>query len=295
MTEPEFPEDDLAYDRAGTCLGAIDKPKFQPDPFPETLPAAAKKYVAKRDEYGKGYDYETLTEFLGCEDYQKMWIVKGAVAWGETSAWIGPPGSLKSALMADLAVSVAFNLDWHGKKTKGGQHGVMYFALERADLVRRRIEAQITRLGLTHDPALHGNIFIVGSTIDLFSPDSVAKVVRTVKNAEVFTGDFSSVLIFDTFAKVVAASGGDEDKAKDQGKVFTNIERIKEDLGRPHVALVGHTGKDETHRNDVAQAMRLIFKFGYLGDCNSAAHIDPQSRQVDCGFNLDKRIHRATP
>jgi hypothetical protein len=57
-------------------------------------------------------------------------------------------------------------------------------------------------------------------------------------------------LIFDTFAKLVAAGGGDEDKAKDQGKVFANIQRIKERMGRPgpgpHVALVGHTGKDET-------------------------------------------------
>ena len=248
MTEPEFPEDMGAYDTAGNCLGEIKlpyKPTVWQDPEPGRKAAPAKEYVVKRDEYGKGYDYETLTEFLGGEDHQKMWIVKGAIAWGETSAWIGPPGSLKSALMADLAVSIAFGLDWHGKKTKG-TGSVMYFALERADLVRRRIEAQITRMGLTYDPEKHGNIYIVGSTIDLFSPDSVAKAVRTVKNAEAFSGDSCSILMFDTFAKVVAASGGDEDKAKDQGRVFTNIERIKDELGRPHVALVGHTGKDET-------------------------------------------------
>ena len=64
------------------------------------------------------------------------------------------------------------------------------------------------------------------------------------------TGNLTGLVIFDTFAKLIAAGGGDEDKAKDQGRVFSNIERIKSELelainSRPHVALVGHTGKDE--------------------------------------------------
>lgn len=232
------------------------------DPFPHTWPneadaryqvyadgVARRKPPApaktEREGFGPGYAYQTLGDFIGAADHQKMWIIKGAVAWGETSAWIGPPGSLKSALMSDLAISSAFGRDWHGQKSKG-RVGVIYFALERADLVRRRIEAQIARAGISVDPEQPGSISIVSSTIDLFTPESVAKVVRTVKNAEEFTGEGIGVIIFDTFAKLMAASGGDEDKAKDQGKVFANIERIKEKLGRPHVALVGHTGKDES-------------------------------------------------
>lgn len=210
------------------------------------MTAAIKSYVAKRDEWGTGYAFSTLEELLReQEDHRKMWTIKGIIAWGETSAWIGPPGSMKSALMADLAVHVAFNRDWHGKRAKGAC-SVMYFALERADLVRRRLEAQIATLGLSYNPGETGNIIAVASTIDLFTEDSVKKVIRTVQNAEAFTGDTVGILIFDTFAKLVAASGGDEDKAKDQGKIFANIERIKEKLGRPHVAIVGHTGKDET-------------------------------------------------
>jgi hypothetical protein len=52
------------------------------------------------------------------------------------------------------------------------------------------------------------------------------------------------VAIFDTFAKLIAAGGGDENLAKDQGRVFANVQRIKDAVGC-HVALVGHTGKDE--------------------------------------------------
>lgn len=204
----------------------------------------AAKTKPDRQPYGEGYKFETLSEFVGCDEYRRNWLIKGVVAYGETSAWIGAPGSLKSALMADLSVSIAYDLEWHGRKNKSTvRPAVVYFALERADLVRRRIEANIRRLGL---PDNSDRIVIVPSTIDLLDTRNVPKVVRTVQNAEAFTGCFAGVLIFDTFAKLIAAGGGDEDKAKDQGRLFTNIERLKEDLGRPHVALVGHTGKDET-------------------------------------------------
>ncbi|MCA6112488.1 AAA family ATPase [Bradyrhizobium sp. CNPSo 4026] len=56
----------------------------------------------------------------------------------------------------------------------------------------------------------------------------------------------AGILVFDTFAKLIAAGGGDENSAKDQGRVFANIHRIKDELGGPHVALIGHTGKDES-------------------------------------------------
>src|SRR5215471_5374061 len=39
----------------------------------------------------------------------KRWLLKGLLACGETSVWIGGPGSLKSALLTDIAVSIAAN------------------------------------------------------------------------------------------------------------------------------------------------------------------------------------------
>jgi hypothetical protein len=66
-------------------------------------------------------------------------------------------------------------------------------------------------------------------------------------------------MIFDTFAKLIAAGGGDENKAQDQGKVFANVERIKQAINA-HVALIGHTGKDETRGARGSNAI--------LGDAN---------------------------
>jgi hypothetical protein len=214
----------------------------------------AKHDGVNRDEYGQGYKFETAEEIMakGSRGEAKPWIIKGVIARGETSAWIAPPGGMKSALMAELAMCVAEGNDWHGKKHKGSLWGTVYFALERADLVRRRLRAHMQRAGWpTEDgtgdwPA----VVVVPGTVDLFNPGDVPKIVATIQNANQFCAHVG-LIIFDTFAKLVAAGGGDEDKARDQGRVFANIQRIKDALSYgggppPHIALVGHTGKDET-------------------------------------------------
>jgi hypothetical protein len=167
----------------------------------------------------------------------KRWLFKGVMARGETSAWIAPPGGMKSALMAEAAICAASSADWHGHRCKE-QAGVIYFALERADLVKRRIQAHRERLGLSRLP-----IAVVSSTINLMTIKTVPVLVATIREAEICFGMPAGLVIFDTFAKLIAAGGGDEDKAKDQGLVFANIQRIKEAVDA-HFALVGHTGKD---------------------------------------------------
>jgi hypothetical protein len=70
----------------------------------------------------------------------KPWLIKNVIARGETSSWIAPPGKGKSALLTDIGVHLASGTDWRGYRTKD-RAGVIYFALERADLVKRRLIA----------------------------------------------------------------------------------------------------------------------------------------------------------
>jgi hypothetical protein len=170
----------------------------------------------------------------------KRHIIKGIFARGETSAWIAPPGGLKSALMAQASIHIAAGLDWHGRRNKD-RCGVLYFALERADLVERRLQAHLIRL----DNREVLPIAIVSSTIDLMNPKTVPKVVETIQEAEARFGCSAGFVVFDTFAKLIAAGGGDENSAKDQGRVFANIQLVKDKFDI-HAALVGHTGKDTT-------------------------------------------------
>jgi hypothetical protein len=185
-----------------------------------------------------GYPFVTFDE-MDIERTDKRWLIKNILARCETSAWIGPPGSLKSALLAEAAICVGAGLDWHGYRNKGAA-GVLYFAIERSDLVKRRMRAHKQKLGLIGTP-----ICVVSSTIDLTRPEAAKKVIDTIKDAETILEIEIGLVVIDTFAKLIAAAAGDENSAKDQGAVFGNVQRVKNSTA-VHVALIGHTGKDES-------------------------------------------------
>jgi hypothetical protein len=191
-----------------------------------------------REQTSKGYPFKTFDEMATIE-VAKRWLIKGVFARGESSAWIAPPGGMKSALMAQASICVAAGLDWNGKRSKETA-GVVYFAIERADLVRRRLRAHGLRQNLRGLP-----IAVVSSIVDMTKPDASQKVVMTIREAQAALGVPIGLVIFDTFAKLIAAGGGDENSAKDQGLVFANVQRVKNDT-KTHVALIGHTGKDES-------------------------------------------------
>jgi hypothetical protein len=246
MLEPEFPEDLAAYDSAGNFLGEVEKPKPRPAELfnsstlvPNDNRALDIKVIQKdRASTMPGYRLVTFDE-MEVDTPAKQWLIKGILARGETSAWIAPPGAMKSALLAEGAVCVGAGLDWHGYRNKGAA-GVVYFAIERADLVKRRLRAHRQRLGLSGTP-----ICVSSDTIDLTHPEAFKKVIDTIRTAKTILGADIGLVIIDTFAKLIAAAGGDENSAKDQGAVFANVQRVKNNTG-VHVALIGHTGKDES-------------------------------------------------
>jgi hypothetical protein len=148
---------------------------------------------------------------------------------------------MKSALLCELAFAVASGSDWHGYRAK--QSGaVVYFALERSDLTERRLAAYLARCG---EDAERPPIAVVSAMIDLMNEVTVKELVASIRAVEQDTGESVVLVIFDTFAKLIAAGGGDENLAKDQGRVFANVQRLKDQIGC-HVALIGHSGKDES-------------------------------------------------
>jgi hypothetical protein len=222
------------------------------DPFPHTVPGARnggplsaaenqmldnKVVQHDRAQSSQGYTFKTFDE-MSAESAAKQWLIKNIFARGETSAWIAPPGGMKSALLASAAIHVGAGLDWFGYRNKGAA-GVVYFAIERADLVRRRLQAHGIRQNLKGLP-----IAVVSSTIDLTKPNAFKKVIDTIREAKACLGVDIGLVIIDTFAKLIASAGGDENSAKDQGLVFANVQRVKNGT-KTHVALIGHTGKDE--------------------------------------------------
>jgi hypothetical protein len=177
--------------------------------------------------------YEDLTELP-----PKGWLIKGVIARGEISSWIGPPGGAKSSLLIDLAVHAAAGLDWRSHPSKG-PIGVVYFALERAGLVKRRLYAYRLRDGLTSPLP----IAVCSRVIDLMNASCVAVIVDTVQACEEAFGCGVGLIILDTANKGIAQGGGDEDKAKDQNRVNAHLRVVLERLDL-HIASIGHTGKN---------------------------------------------------
>jgi hypothetical protein len=173
----------------------------------------------------------------------KPWLIKNVIARGETSSWVAPPGKGKSALLTDISVCLAEVTDadgmWRGHRVRA-QSGVVYFALERADLVKRRLVAHRLRDELPVLP-----IAVVGQVINLMDQGSVALIVDAIKRAEQRFGIEAGLAIFDTYSKGIAAGGGDESTARDQNTAVANLRRVIDKIG-VHIATIGHTGKNES-------------------------------------------------
>jgi hypothetical protein len=187
----------------------------------------------ERAKTAQGYKFQTAVE-MSAYPVKKDWLIKGIFARGESSGWMAPPGGMKSALLAEASVCVAYGLDWHGYRNKGA-FGVAYFALERADLVRRRILAHVARLELPPPP-----IVVVGDTVD---PRNAKRIIATIREAEDALTLPIGLAVFDTFAKLISAGGGNENEAKDHGMVFDSLQRVRNSTG-VHTSVIGHTGKD---------------------------------------------------
>ena len=216
----------------------------------------------------------------------KPWLIKGVIARGETSSWIAPPGKGKSALLTDIAVHMAGAKDWRGYRTKG-RSGVVYFALERADLVRRRLVAHQRRDGLPRDLP----IAIAGQVIDLMNRSCVDIILATIWEAEQRFACEVGLAIFDTYAKGIAAGGGDEDKAKDQNVVQANLRRVLDRINI-HIAGIGHTGKDESkgERGSNARLADVDVLVQITGDTIKTATVkkgNDQPEGILTGFQLE--------
>lgn len=215
----------------------------------------------------------------------KQWLIKGVIARGETSSWIGPPGGAKSSILTDIAVHVAGGRNWRGYKTKSAS-GVVYFALERAGLTKRRFAAYRRRDDLGNLP-----IAVAGELIDFMNPGCVNIILSTIEKAEQHFGCDAGLAIVDTYNKGIAAGGGDEDKARDQNIAHANIRRILE-RKNIHIAGIGHTGKDESRgeRGSNARRADVDLLVQITGDGIKTAEIKKANDQPDgtlTGFTLE--------
>ena len=87
---------------------------------------------------------------------------------------------------------------------------------------------------------------MAGKAIDLLNQACIEIIVETIRAAEAHYACPVGLIIIDTFNKGIAMGGGDENEAKDQNIAAANLQAVQDELPDIHVALIGHTGKDES-------------------------------------------------
>jgi hypothetical protein len=158
-------------------------------------------------------------------------------------------------------VHLAAGKDWRDHRIKAPA-GVIYLALERGRLVKRRLEAYKKRDGLRDLP-----IAVADELIDLMSRDCVDIVAATIWDAEQKWQLGAGLVIIDSYSKGIAAGGGDEDKARDQNAVVANLRRLQERFDI-HIACVGHMGKNTNRgeRGSNAKLAHVDLEIQFSGD-----------------------------
>jgi hypothetical protein len=166
----------------------------------------------------------------------KKWLVKDFLGAGEMSCAYGPPGSAKSLLAGDLAAHVAWGQDWMGRRVSQG--AVLFVAIERAGLVKRRLAGISQHHGIAELP-----LAVLSGSIDLCHGRSgVDGILECAKRLTDEAGGDVGLVVIDTVSRALA--GGNENSSEDMGALVQNVLHIQEGTGA-HVLLTHHVPHDQ--------------------------------------------------
>ena len=145
----------------------------------------------------------------------------------------GAPGSGKSFLAIDMALSVAHGVDWQGKKVKQGP--VLYIAGEGMGGFGKRWKAWSMHHKLDKRPEM----YLLPTAVNMLDSEDVARLRLTIEGMD----RQWALVIVDTVARSIA--GADENAAQAIGMFVQSCDAIREVAGGTMLA-VHHSGKDSS-------------------------------------------------
>lgn len=163
------------------------------------------------------------------------YMVKGVLGAGTMSVVYGPSNSGKTFFAIDLAMHIASETEWRGRRVNGA--AVLYLAAEGGKGVANRVASIKAEWGLCGVP-----FALRRAGMDLLNRDADLKaIIDMAAEVRQRSGKDRMLIVIDTLSRVMA--GGDENSAADMTALIRNIDLIREATGA-HIMLVHHTGKD---------------------------------------------------
>ncbi len=174
------------------------------------------------------------------EVVSQPWLLRGLIQRGTFVCAYGDPGEGKSVLMLDACHAIAGQrkewLDTFSVDTNGARVA-LYVGLEGFGSTKRRT------IALRHE---YGNapLALVSGQWDLTTAEGALEFSELVASVINQVGPLA-VIVLDTWARLLAAAGADENSATEVGKVIRSLDIVREMTGATIVAI-HHSGKDKS-------------------------------------------------
>ncbi len=173
-------------------------------------------------------------ELLTPEDIAALpdleWLIEGVLPKPGLVVLYGEPGSFKTFVALDMALTVASGREWLGRVTL--QTKALYIAAEGVRGFKLRVAAHAHRRGLTPE-----NIRFIAEVPLIMDPAHIRALLASFEKDDFEPG----LIVVDTLARV--ALGADENNAKDMGRVVDGLDELKRQTGAT-VMVIHHTRKD---------------------------------------------------
>jgi len=165
------------------------------------------------------------------------WTIDGLIPRRALSALYGAPGAGKSFVALDMALSVATGRAWQGRAIEAG--AALYIAGEGVSGMGARVRAWQAARGYWRrdgaDPAFH----VLPLAVPLADADAIERLLATIDAI----GERFEMIVIDTVARTLAASGHDENDATEMGLFVAACDAIVAHTGAAALAI-HHSGKD---------------------------------------------------
>lgn len=190
--------------------------------------------AASNNNGNQGPFFETIpvTKFASLSESD--WVIDEILPQAELAVIFGEPGCGKTFLALDMAMSVARGIEWHDKTTAKGR--IVYICAEGANGFKKRTLAYLIHHRI--DLSLNLDFDVISDAPDFLADFDAPKVSHSI-----LKGGKASVIIIDTFSRVMA--GGNENSGEDMGQAILQC-KILHKLTGAVIVLIHHSGKDVT-------------------------------------------------
>ena len=183
-------------------------------------------------------------------------LVDGLIETESLGVVFGDPGSGKSFMAVDLALSVATGTQFHGRGVRQGP--VFLIAGEGHNGLTRRFAAWSIYKGVSIESA---PLFVSNRPAQFLDAESAATVTEAVRELAAHHGK-PALIAIDTLARNYGP--GDENSTSDMSAFVAAVDNLKAEFSGCAVALVHHTGHADKKRGRGAIALKGALDWEYL-------------------------------